>query len=141
MILLDTDHLTVLRYGEHSQHTRLRGRLTDTLNQSFATTIVTAEEQLRGWLAEINRYRDVRRQITAYHRLAQMVRFLLDWVIVELDERAAAIFDDLRCQRVRIGTQDLKIAAIALAQDALLLSANFRDFQQVPGLHVENWLE
>ena len=36
---------------------------------------------------------------------------------------------------------DLKIAAIALVNDALLLSGNLRDFRQVPGLRVENWLE
>jgi tRNA(fMet)-specific endonuclease VapC len=47
----------------------------------------------------------------------------------------------LRRLRIRIGTQDLKIAAIALSRDALLLSANLRDFQRVPGLRVENWLE
>jgi predicted nucleic acid-binding protein len=35
---------------------------------------------------------------------------------------------------------DLKISATALAKDALLLSANLHDFQQVPGLRVENWL-
>jgi predicted nucleic acid-binding protein len=34
----------------------------------------------------------------------------------------------------------LKIAAIAMAESALLLSANLRDFQKVPGLRVENWL-
>jgi tRNA(fMet)-specific endonuclease VapC len=40
-----------------------------------------------------------------------------------------------------IGTHDLKIAPIALVNDATLLSANLRDFEQVPGLRVENWLE
>jgi len=46
----------------------------------------------------------------------------------------------LRRAKVRIGTMDLKIASIALVHDALLLSANLRDFRQVPGLEVENWL-
>jgi tRNA(fMet)-specific endonuclease VapC len=36
---------------------------------------------------------------------------------------------------------DLKIAATALVNDALLLSANRRDFERVPGLRVENWLD
>lgn len=63
-----------------------------------------------------------------------------DWTIVEWDEPAAVVFRRLHAARVRIGTQDLKIAATAIAQDALLLSANLRDFEQVPGLNVEDWL-
>jgi tRNA(fMet)-specific endonuclease VapC len=35
---------------------------------------------------------------------------------------------------------DLKIAAIAVVNQALLLSANRNDFEQVPGLRVESWL-
>jgi predicted nucleic acid-binding protein len=37
-------------------------------------------------------------------------------------------------------TIDLKIAAIVLRHSATLLSANLRDFRQVPGLSVEDWL-
>ena len=37
-------------------------------------------------------------------------------------------------------TMDLKIAAIALVNDATLLTANKRDFEQVEGLRFENWL-
>ena len=43
--------------------------------------------------------------------------------------------------RVRIATRDLKIAAIALTSKALLLTANRLDFEKVPGLRFENWLE
>ena len=39
-----------------------------------------------------------------------------------------------------IGSQDLKIAAIALINDALLSSRNLRDFKKVKGLEVEDWL-
>jgi len=49
-------------------------------------------------------------------------------------------FIRLRKERVRIGTLDLKISAIALVKGARLLSANLSDFEHVPGLHVENWL-
>jgi tRNA(fMet)-specific endonuclease VapC len=43
--------------------------------------------------------------------------------------------------RVRIATRDLKIAAISLASSALLLTANRLDFEKVPGLRFESWLE
>ena len=42
---------------------------------------------------------------------------------------------------MRIGTQDLRIASVALSIDAVVLSRNLRDFRQVPGLRVENWLD
>ena len=141
MIILDTDHLTVLRYEDDSRHPALTSRLDASRDQHMVTTAVTVEEQMRGWLAEINRWREVRRQITAYERLARMVEFLSEWEIIRLDDAAADEFDRLRKQGVRIGSQDLKIASVALAHDAQLLSANLRDFRRVPGLRVENWLE
>ena len=60
--------------------------------------------------------------------------------VLPFDDSAAAQFKEFRKQKVRIGTQDLKIAAIALTHDAILLSANLRDFRLVPGLRIENWL-
>jgi tRNA(fMet)-specific endonuclease VapC len=56
------------------------------------------------------------------------------------DQPAAQQFLDLKAVRVRIGTMDLKIASIVLIHQATLLSANLRDFRQVPGLLVEDWL-
>ena len=50
------------------------------------------------------------------------------------------MFDDLRKQKVTIGRSDLKIASIALVNDAIVLTANLRDFERVPGLKIENWL-
>ncbi len=35
---------------------------------------------------------------------------------------------------------DLKIASVALVNEALLLTANRKDFEKVPGLRFENWL-
>lgn len=140
MILLDTDHLTVLRYPEHAQYASLSARMTATVDEQFAVTVVSVEEQMRGWLAEINRHLDVRKQMPAYDRLATLFTFFANWQIIRLDERATDEFERLRKQKVRIGTMDLKIAAIALTHNPLLLSANLRDYRQVPGLHVENWL-
>jgi tRNA(fMet)-specific endonuclease VapC len=93
-----------------------------------------------GLLAEISRQRDAGKQVWAYDNLADLFDFLGDWEIVRFDDRAAEQFNGLRKQLRRLGAQDLKIASIALVQDALLLSANLRDFGQVPGLRVENWM-
>ena len=64
---------------------------------------------------------------------------LLD--IVPFDEAAARQFDELRRQKLRIGSRDLKIAATALVNQTLLLTANRTDFENVSGLRVENWLD
>ena len=61
------------------------------------------------------------------------------WRILPFNEPAADRFEALRQDRIRIGTQDLKIASIALEHDVLLLSANLRDFRKVPGLRVQYW--
>jgi tRNA(fMet)-specific endonuclease VapC len=141
MILLDTDHLTVLSYPEGSKSAVLIARMQAAASETFATTVVSVEEQMRGWLAEINRWRQLHKQIPAYERFALLFEFLSNWEIALFDQRAADECENLRRQRLRIGTQDLKIASIVLVENALLLSANLRDFRRVPGLRVENWLE
>jgi tRNA(fMet)-specific endonuclease VapC len=140
MIIRDTDHITVLRYADHPRCMALKERL-EAAGDLVVTTVITREEQLRGWLAEINRLRNFGQQVPAYERLRALADFAADWEIVPFDPRAAQDADQLRRQNVRIGTQDLKIAAIARTHDALLLSANLRDFQKVPALRVENWLD
>ncbi len=141
MILLDSDHLTVAVDTRHSQYVGLRERVESAGDEVFSTTIISVEEQCRGWLARINGIPDVLGQVPAYRRLAAFFMFLRDWDIVSFDEDSAREFIRLRKGRIRIGTNDLKIASIALANDATLLSANLRDFQRVPGLKVENWLK
>jgi tRNA(fMet)-specific endonuclease VapC len=64
-----------------------------------------------------------------------------EFEIVPFDEAAARQFDHVRGQKLRIGSRDLKIAATALVNGALLLSANRADFERVSGLRVENWLD
>ena len=140
MILLDTDHLSVLAFSKGPQGANLVVRLREVSEQHIAIPIISAEEQMRGWLAELRRWPDVQKQVAAYERLATLIEFWSDWEIVRFDSHAAMEFEQLKTQRIRIGTQDLKIAATALVHDALLLSANLHHFQQVPGFQVENWL-
>jgi tRNA(fMet)-specific endonuclease VapC len=139
MIFLDTDHLTILTNRNATGHAALVHRL-QTANEPVAIPIISAEEQCQGWLAKIHRTRDIHQQIMAYERLKDLFDFLAEWEITSLDTAAADRYEELRRQKLRIGSQDLKIASIALTHDALLLSANERDFGKVPGLRTANWL-
>ena len=140
MILLDTDHVNVLKYPEHPRFVSLTTQLNTSADQDIATTVITLEEQMRGWLAWMNRVQDVHRQVLAYQELLRLCDFFARWHVVPFDAAAASTWQGLRAQRIRIGTMDLKIAAIVLVHDALLLSANLRDFRQVPNLRVADWI-
>jgi tRNA(fMet)-specific endonuclease VapC len=141
MIFLETDHLTLLKYPDNPRYAALVARMQGSPDQEVGTTIVSAEEQLRGWLAVIARSRDVARHVDPYRELKELLDSLQRWSIVPFDEAASLEFARLRSSGVRIGTMDLKIASITRVHDALLLSANLADFRQVPGLRVENWLD
>ena len=94
---------------------------------------------MRGWLSVIARVRNQSREVVAYQRLQALLRFFNEIPVLDYTEIVAARFEDLRRSRLRVGSMDLKIAAIALSQDGLLLSSNLKDFNQVPNLRVEDW--
>ena len=141
MIILDTDHISALQYRETPKAFALQTRLAMLSPDDIATTAITIEEQTRGWLGLIRRYTDVHRQVAYYERLVRLFDFFAEWHILPFDQPAADEFTRLRQQGIRIGTMDLKIASIILVHGGTLLSGNSRDFQQVPGIKVEDWLQ
>jgi len=102
-------------------------------------SIISFEEQVRGWMAWIVKARTTARLIDAYSRLGTMLADFGTRPVVDFDRLAYAEYVQLLKSRIRIGTMDLRIAAVSLATDALLLSRNLRDFSRVPGLRVEDW--
>lgn len=138
MYLLDTDHLSVLERGGVAAQ-RLRQRLQAVPPDAVAATVVSYEEQTRGWLSYIARARSLEEQVTVYSYLQRHLQMFCVIPLVAFDGAAAAMTRQLQQQRIRIGTMDLKIASIALVLDATLLSRNIADFRKVPGLHIEDW--
>ena len=139
MYVLDTDHMSALEWGSGAAGQRLILRL-DRLPIGVAvTSIVTFEEQMRGWLSALAQSRVLEEQVETYRRLKRMLNNYLKVDVLEFDSRAAAEFQRLQRLRVRIGTMDLKIAAIALANDATVLTRNVKDFSRVPDLRFEDW--
>ena len=71
------------------------------------TSIVTVQEMTRGWLALLNRPVPAREQVSVYARFQRSIEVLRDWDILPFDSEAADLFENLKRQRLRIGTMDL----------------------------------
>jgi tRNA(fMet)-specific endonuclease VapC len=139
MVILDTDHMSVLERHEQPALGHLLNQLADLSPSEVATTVISYEEQMRGWMAYLSRARSVTQQITAYSRLLAHLDNYRRIPVLGFDAAAATEFQRLRRRRLRMGTMDLKIAAIVLSRDATLLSRNLGDFNQIPDLHVDDW--
>jgi tRNA(fMet)-specific endonuclease VapC len=133
--ILDTDSVTYQQLGRAV----FIQRLAQIDPATVATTIITLSEQMRGRLAAVNRQQDDAALQIAYQRLQATHAYYCQIPIVSFDAEATAIYRRLVDQRLRIGAQDLKIAAIALAHAAVLVTSNRRHFDQVPGLQIEEW--
>lgn len=138
MLVLDTDHLSEIeRTSAGGKALELRLMQSGKL---AVTTIVSAEEQLRGWLSQIKASRSLADQVDPYVRLQTRIAYYAKWTLLPWTTGAAHRFATMRKAGVRIGTMDLKIAVITIEHDGLLLSQNVTDFSRVPGLRVESWL-
>ena len=133
--LFDTDHLTLYDH----QHPVVLQRFLGHLPGSVGVTIVTAEEALRGRLAVVSKAAPGTARIQAYDRLASTLHLLNQFPILCSDQPAEDLFQHLRGLKLRIGSQDLRIAAIALAHQLVLVTRNQHDFGRVPGLVLEDW--
>ncbi len=138
-VVLDTDHLSLLQTDEQPATAVLRSRLAPLAEQDILASIISFQEQAQGWLAYLRRARKPADVLTGFSFLHDLLkRYAADRVLA-FDQLALDEFLRLKQQRIRIGTNDLRIASIAKANGMKLLSRNLRDFRQVPGLYVEDW--
>ncbi len=94
---------------------------------------------MRGWLSFVAKSKTPDEQIYAYQRLHAFLNNYRNALILDYDEKAVEVFRELKRQKIRVGTMDLKIAAIAISNNAILISRNLSDFLQIPNLSVEDW--
>lgn len=133
--ILDTDMLSLAQRS----HPLVVNRLKALPPKQRGITVITVEEQMRGRLAQIAKAKPGDKLLRAYFLLEQTHRGLCKIQRLAFDEKAEQRFDELKRQRIRIGTLDLRIAAIALEKNAVLVTCNQRDFAKVPGLEIEDW--
>lgn len=140
MFLLDTNHYSEF-VRKSAAGLRLRERMEQSHVDDFFLTIITPQEVLKGWLAEIQPHRQLDRGVRSYAQFQDSLADMQHWTCLPWSTDSADIFDGLKSARLSVGTLDMRIASIALEYGATLLTRNLVDFTKVPGLRVENWLD
>jgi tRNA(fMet)-specific endonuclease VapC len=134
LYILDTDHLSL--YGRNNP---ILLKHLKTNSVVLTTTTVNIEEQLRGRLAQVSDAKMGQPLFDAYHWLSETMMMLSSFKILQFTIEAQSIYQGFKQQRIRVGTQDLRIAAITCAHGGTLLSRNLKDFEKVPELIVQDW--
>jgi tRNA(fMet)-specific endonuclease VapC len=133
--LFDTDHLTLF---DHSDLNVWR-QFVQWPSGAVGISAVSVEENLRGRLAAVAKHHGGLLQVVAYGHLVESLQLFQQFPVVAFDVLCEARYQQLRRLRLRVGTQDLRIAAVALMQPLTLLTRNRRDFVQIPGLKPDDW--
>ena len=137
--LLDTDHISFLQRRSSLEFTNLTARISQHSPADFVLSIVSFHEQVLGAHTFINRAQTKSDIIRGYTLLLETLQGFSIAPVLLLTAEAIAIFDEFRVQKIRVSTMDLRIAAIALSQNLVLLTRNVSDFSKVPGLATEDW--
>ncbi len=133
---LDTDHVSLILRN----HPRV---IDHAAQHPFAITIITVQELFNGWMGRINDPSEIGQLSGLYSKLWITVRYLQTLEILNFTADAEALLKQLlrshpplRKNRLQ---KDLRIAAIALSLNAVVVTRNQRDFEQVPGLAIADW--
>jgi tRNA(fMet)-specific endonuclease VapC len=133
--ILDTDHVSLFQRG----HPQIVKRLAEVAPADISITVITLEEQIRGRFDMIRRAASPSELILAYRNLHTTFNSLRTFEILDFSPSASSIYSFLLKQKIKIGTQDLRIAAISLSINGILVTRNQRDFIKVPNLVIEDW--
>lgn len=136
--VFDTDHLSLIQRNGH-EGKRILTKLASIENLELAVTVITYEEQLRGRLSVISKAKTLDGQFLAYKGL---FRLALDYQLIKIipfTEAAVLEYQRLRKVYPRMGNMDLKIAAIVIINNSILLTRNTSDFGQIVELQFKDW--
>jgi tRNA(fMet)-specific endonuclease VapC len=138
MYILDTDHLSLIQRN-NQEGKRILSKLASVEDAEVAVTVITYEEQVRGRLSVLSRAKTPDEQVFAYQGLQQLSIDYRSIAIVPFTHVATLEHQRLRKKYPRLGNMDLKIAAIVLVNNAILLTRNGSDFGQIIELQIEDW--
>lgn len=133
--ILDTDTVSLFQ----DKHPQVCARFEATNPSDMAVSIITVEEQLSGWYTYLRRSKTASQQAFAYRSLTETVQLYSHFNILSFVETAISRYRSLHKLHLGVAGWDLRIAAIALDEEAIVVTRNLRNFQLVPGLKCEDW--
>ena len=139
MYILDTDHIGILQRQRGPEYDRLSKRLAQIAASDVFVTIVSFHEQISGWTKYIKGTKDQARIVSGYLRLEKIISDFAESHVLPYSPAASEIFEEIKGQKIRIATMDLRIASIAIVQRMILVTRNTVDFERVPNLELQDW--
>ena len=138
LYVLDTDHVSMW-LEDHpviceniAQH-----------RSNLVITIVTVQEIFNGWISRINHPSEASRQVSLYAKLLGFIALLKDVDVLDFNHEADRTFRTILSQNPPLRKsrlqKDMRIASITLASGRTVVTRNRRDFEQVPGLLIQDW--
>ncbi len=138
--ILDTDHASLFLAGNKSITAQVAKR-----SNNVAITIVTVQELFNGWVGRLNNPAQAKKVTQLYTKLWETTEFIKVITVLNFDENAEDCYQMLRQSSKNLAKnkieKDLKIACIALTQNATIVTRNYKDFSQIPNLKIDNWEE
>jgi len=139
--LLDTDHLSLIQRPAGEAGRKVATRLASFASTDIAISVISLHEQLMGVNNYIQKARRTDEVVRGYGMFHQLLSVYSKAEVLPFGEQAAEIFERFRKQGNRAGTMDLRIAAIAMSTNRILVTRNIRHFESLPGLRLENWAD
>ncbi len=139
MTAFDTDVLSDLIDG----HPGYLQRLQTVEKADRLVPVVVIEEVFRGRLDGVRKAQAGQTKVTlsrAYELFQESVEKSRPFHLISYNPTAHALFLRFRAAKIRIGSQDLRIASICIAHNATLATRNARDYTLVPGLMLDIWI-
>ena len=133
--ILDTDHISLFQTG----HPLVIQKIQTAEPTNLAVTIVSLEEQMYGRLNRIRRAKSIDDLALAYLNLNRTFAYFNTINVLDFDSKASTCYQEMIDQKIRVGTQDLKIAAIVKSLSAIIVTRNARDFSKIPEIQIEDW--
>jgi tRNA(fMet)-specific endonuclease VapC len=137
--LFDTDHISLIQQANCPEYGAIQAHASAHGPSDIVFCIVSFQEQALGAHAHITRARTPADLLIGYRLMSTVQSTFMTKSVLPFDASALAEFDRLVASKVRVKTMDLRIAAIALANNLILVTRNSRDFSKVPGLVIEDW--